>query len=116
MYGPRVDAISTQITAERLLPHGRHRRERAEQWLGEILKVWQVRSASTGRWLNAAQEALDGAGDLVLFAQYDPALLLFSLELRRGGRAIYGIDDWLGWHAATAREGNGDENVGAAYS
>jgi hypothetical protein len=31
-----------------------------------------------------------------VYAEWDRALLLFSLEIRQRGRLVYGIDDWLG--------------------
>ena len=87
---------SAPVSADRAFHGGRTRRAEAEQWLGELLQRWDVRSASTGRWLAAAQETLEKPGELVLTAQYDASLLLFTLEIWRNGRVVYGIDDWLG--------------------
>ena len=88
--------VTAPVHQQRAFPEGRRRRADAEQWLGELLQEWQLQSASTGRWLAAAQDTLDSPGELVLSVQYDPDLLLFTLEIRRAGRAVYGIDDWLG--------------------
>jgi hypothetical protein len=82
--------------AEHVLPPWASRSADAEAWLGGVLKTWGVRASSTGRWLSGAQDALQGEAELVLFAQYDEALLLFTVEIWRSGRRIYGIDDWLG--------------------
>lgn len=87
---------STQLQAERTIPAGPGRRAAAEEWLGGVLKQWDVRSASTARWLAPAQETLDSPEELVLLAQYDPGMLLFTIEIWRSGRRVYGIDDWLG--------------------
>lgn len=81
---------------ERVLPPRPNRRADAEAWLGELLEDWGVRSSSTGRWLSAAQLDLEGTSELVIFVQYDPILLLFTVEIWQGTRRIHGIDDWLG--------------------
>ena len=88
--------MDTALHAARDFPGAQNRRADAEQWLGELLREWDVRSASTGRWLAAAQETLDSGDELVLFAQWDPTILLFTLEIWQAGRTVYGIDDWLG--------------------
>lgn len=82
--------------AECVLPPWVSRRASAEAWLGGVLTAWGVRAASTGRWLSAAQAALDGDAELVLFVQYDEVLLLFSIEIWASGQRVYGVDDWLG--------------------
>jgi hypothetical protein len=84
------------VCAEQAFPSGPTRRADAEQWVGERLREWDVRAASTGRWLAAAQETLEDRRELVVYAEWDRALLLFSLEIRQRGRLVYGIDDWLG--------------------
>ena len=87
---------STQLTAERTFPGGTQRMAEVEYWLGQVLKTWDVRSASTGRWLAGAQHMLERSDELAVMVQYDAALLLFTLEIRRFGHLVYGIDDWLG--------------------
>lgn len=84
------------MSAERTLPPVGDRRAEAEAWLGGLLKAWGVRSASTGRWLTAAEAALDASGELVIFAQYDSLMLLFTIEIWESGHRVYGIDDWVG--------------------
>lgn len=86
----------TQRSAERLFPPTERRGEDAEAWLDELLQEWGVRSAPTRRWLLPARPALQQPDNLVLFAQYDSLLLLFTLEMWRAGQRVYGIDDWLG--------------------
>lgn len=87
---------TTQPSAERVLPPWENRRAEAEAWLGGLLTAWGVRSASTGRWLSAAQATLEGDAEIVMFVQYDTVLLLFTIEIWQNGRRVYGIDDWLG--------------------
>lgn len=92
----------TQLTAEHTFPGGSGRRAEVEYWLGQVLKNWELRSASTARWLAAAQHLLERSDELAVLAQYDPALLLFTLEVRRFGHVVYGIDDWLGFDLPAA--------------
>lgn len=87
---------STQLSAERVLPAWQQRLPETEEWLGGLLKAWGVRSSSTGRWLSAAQAALESDAELVIFVQYDSVMHLFTVELWESGRRVYGIDDWLG--------------------
>ena len=87
---------TTQLSAERVLPPWQQRLSETEAWLGGLLKAWGVRSASTGRWLSAAQAALESDAELVIFVQYDAVMHLFTVELWEEGRRVYGIDDWLG--------------------
>jgi hypothetical protein len=84
------------MSAERTLPPVPGRRAETEAWLGGLLKAWGVRSASTGRWLTAAEAAFDTSGELVIFAQYDSLMLLFTIEIWDNGQRVYGIDDWVG--------------------
>ena len=87
---------STQMSAERVLPAWVDRQAQAEEWLGGLLKAWGVRSTSTGRWLSAAQAALESRAELVMFVQYDSVMLLFTIEIWEQGQRVYGIDDWVG--------------------
>lgn len=86
---------SSLQSAERAFAARRQRPEDAETWLGELLDEWSVRG-SVGRWLAAARPVMETQNELVLFAQYDPVLLLFSVEIWQAGKRVYGIDDWLG--------------------
>ncbi len=86
----------TQMSAERVLPPWTDRQSQAEEWLGGLLKAWGVRSSSTGRWLSAAQAALESSSELVMFVQYDSVMLLFTIEIWEQGQRVYGIDDWVG--------------------
>jgi hypothetical protein len=88
--------ISAQRSAERTLPADARRTVDAETWLQEQLRTWGVPVGSAGRWLSSARSVLERRGELVIFAQYDPVLLLFTVELWSGGKRVYGIDDWLG--------------------
>lgn len=84
------------IKAQTSLPAGSARRVLAEQWLEELLVQWRLQPGMAGRWLAGADVHLRGDHEVTLRAEYDPGIEVFTVEILRGGRRIYGIDDWLG--------------------
>ena len=88
---------STELTAQRAFSRSDSHPALVEDWLGVVLKAWDVPSASTARWLAPARDVLERSDPLVVLAQYDATLLLFTLEISRSGKTVYGIDDWLGY-------------------
>ena len=92
---------STELSAQRVFPRSANHPAEVEEWLSQVMKAWDVPSASTSRWLAPARDVLERSDELSVLAQYDVPLLLFTLEISRGGQTVYGIDDWLGQGAAT---------------
>jgi hypothetical protein len=74
----------------------RERRGHAETWLELVLAQWCLQPGLAGRWLASAERHLNVNADVTLFVEYDQRLSLFTLEVQREGRRVYGIDDFLG--------------------
>ena len=84
------------LSAQRSLPAAPRRRSDAERWLEALLPQWSLQPGLAGRWLASADTHLRSEADMVLAVEYDAEMQVFTLELWRGNRRVYGIDDWLG--------------------
>jgi len=87
---------TAQRSAERVVPVCADWRAEAVSWLAGLMTTWDVRPVPPRRWLAPGHPALEQPGELILFAQYDPVLQLFSLDVSADGARVHGIDDWLG--------------------
>ena len=88
--------VAAPFSAQQALPAASRRRSDAERWLETLLPQWSLQPGLAGRWLAAADVHLRSEADLVLTAEYDRELQVFTLEMWRGHQRVYGIDDWVG--------------------
>jgi len=93
-----IASFLSQAAASRIieLPPGMARWHTALSELEGTLSTWSLPTTLARRWLHAAQGLMGGDLWLELYVELDPVLHLITVELwDKGGRRVYGIDDFL---------------------